>query len=192
MQILWENILKKSRRQSDLHAFLQKTFLFQDLSTNEIRFLKQIVHLRHFQPGESIFKQGEPGVGLYLIFDGMIDIIVKDSTQETSDGTHPDIFITRLNRGDFFGELSLVEEQSLRSATAVALQKTTLVGFFKPDLLQVMQRNPASGNKICLRLAEILGKRLRETTERMTQLTVELKAYSVTNESKSSEKFYTS
>ncbi len=192
MQILWENILTKNRREGDLHSFLHKSFLFQDLNVNEVRFLKQIVHLRHFQAGETIFKQGELGVGLYLIFDGSIDIILKDLKLEAQDSPSPDIFITRLNKGDFFGELSLVEEPSYRSASAIATQKTTLIGFFKPDLLQVMQRNPATGNKICLRLSEILGKRLRQTTEKMSQLAAELQPFKSATESKSSETFFTS
>ena len=56
-----------------------------------------------------------------------------------------------LKRGDFFGELSLIEDPSFRSASAASLSRSTLIGFFKPDLLQVIQRNPSTGNKISLR-----------------------------------------
>jgi len=45
-----------------------------------------------------------------------------------------------------------------------------LVGFFKPDLLEVLDRNPVMGVTLTFRLAEILGQRLRATTEKVSQL----------------------
>lgn len=191
VQFLWENILKKETVESDLYTFLKKSFLFKDLSKKEIEFLKQIVHIRHFNPGEKIFTQGDPGVGMYLILNGSVDIIMHDPAAEIQKSAQ-EIFITRLDKGDFFGELSLIEEPSHRSATAISINKSTLIGFFKPDLMQVIQRNPLTGNKISLRLAEILGKRLRETTEKVTELCVELNNVKKDSQGKSSEKHFTS
>ena len=131
-----------------------------------MEFLAHIVHVRHYEPGEKVFNQGDPGVGMFLIFNGTVDIIMHDPSYEPKPTDNHEIFITRLEKGDFFGELSLIEDPSYRSATAVSITKSTLIGFFKPDLLQVIQRNPLTGNKISMRLAEILGKRLRETTEK--------------------------
>ncbi|MEM7646102.1 MAG: cyclic nucleotide-binding domain-containing protein, partial [Pseudomonadota bacterium] len=76
MQFLWENVLKRKHTEGDIAHFLQNSFLFKDLNRKEIEFLSQIVHVRHFQPGERIFKQGDPGVGMYLILNGCIDIIM--------------------------------------------------------------------------------------------------------------------
>ncbi|MCJ8277185.1 MAG: cyclic nucleotide-binding domain-containing protein [Bdellovibrionales bacterium] len=174
IQYLWENILKKRSGENDVFTFLKDSFLFKDLSLKEIEFLTQLVHVRHFEAGEKIFKQGDPGVGMYLILNGTIDIIMHDPSSEMKSTKPEEIFITRLEKGDFFGELSLIEEPSYRSASAISLNRSCLIGFFKPDLLQVIQRNPLTGNKISLRLAEILGKRLRETTEKVTELCVEL------------------
>ena len=165
---------------------------FKDLSTSEMEFLAHIVHVRHYEPGEKVFSQGDPGVGMYLIFNGSIDIIMHDPSLEPKNTSSEEIFITRLEKGDFFGELSLIEDPSHRSASAVAVNKTTLIGFFKPDLIQVIQRNPSTGNKISLRLAEILGKRLRETTEKVTELVIELNSIKKDNTGKSSEKHFTS
>ena len=174
IQYFWENVLKKRRGENDIFSFLKESFLFKDLSVKEIEFLTHIVHIRHFEPGERVFKQGDPGVGMYLILNGTIDIIMHDPSVELKSNTPEEVFITRLEKGDFFGELSLIEDPSFRSASAVSVSRTCLVGFFKPDLVQVIQRNPLTGNKISLRLAEILGKRLRETTEKVTELYIEL------------------
>lgn len=192
MQFLWENILRRKSQENDIHSFLKSSFLFQDLSHKEIDFLKSIVHVRHFNPGEKIFKQGEIGVGMYLIFNGSVDIIMYDPSFEQDSIENQEIFITRLEKGDFFGELSLIEEPSYRSATAVTITKSTLIGFFKPDLLQVIQRNPLTGNKISLRLAEVLGRRLRETTKKVTELCVELNSFRKISEGRPGEKHFTS
>jgi CRP/FNR family cyclic AMP-dependent transcriptional regulator len=174
VQYLWENVLKRKRDENNVLNFLKSSFLFKDLNHSEMDFLAHIVHVRHYEPGEKVFSQGDPGVGMYLIFNGSIDIIMHDPSLEPQSNEQQEIFITRLEKGDFFGELSLIEDPSLRSATALATNKSTLIGFFKPDLLQVIQRNPSTGNKISMRLAEVLGKRLRETTEKVTELVSEL------------------
>jgi CRP/FNR family cyclic AMP-dependent transcriptional regulator len=192
VQYLWENVLRRSRDETNIFNFLKDSFLFKDLSPSEVEFLAHIVHIRHYEPGEKIFKQGDPGVGMYLIFNGSIDIIMHDPSFEPNAAESQEIFITRLEKGDFFGELSLIEEPSFRSASAVSINQSTLIGFFKPDLLQIIQRNPSTGNKISLRLAEILGKRLRETTEKVTELCVELNTLKKNPEDKPSEKHFTS
>ncbi len=192
VQFLWENVLRKKRDENNVLSFLKKSFLFKDLTSSEVDFLAHIVHVRHFEAGEKIFTQGDPGVGMYLVFNGNIDIIMHDPSVEPRHSKIEEIFITRLEKGDFFGELSLIEDPSYRSASALSVTKSTLIGFFKPDLLQVIQRNPHTGNKIILRLAEILGKRLRETTEKVTELVTELNQVKVAEKGKSSEKHFTS
>ena len=44
-------------------------------------------------------------------------------------------------------KLALVDPENLRVATAVAVERTELVGFFKPDLEQIMERRPGMGVK---------------------------------------------
>jgi CRP-like cAMP-binding protein len=167
VNFLWDNIFKKKGEQT-AQSVLKENILFQDLSEGELRFLERCVHIRHYHIGESIFRQGEVGVGMYLIIKGRIEIHVVDP--QASDEASREVFITELLSNDFFGELSLVEDNGRRTATAVAREETTLIGFFKPDLLEVLARRPAMGTKITLRLAEVLGRRLKETTEKVTEL----------------------
>ncbi|NJM10327.1 MAG: hypothetical protein HC883_05575 [Bdellovibrionaceae bacterium] len=49
-----------------------------------------------------------------------------------------------------------------------------LIGFFRPDLFEILDRQPATGVKILLRLSEVLGRRLKETTLKVTELKDEL------------------
>lgn len=173
MNYLWDNLFRKKKRNDDTRSALRENFLFQDLTDREIRFIENIVHVRRYHAGEMIFRQGEVGVGMYIILNGRVEIYVTD--REALSEEHKEIFITQLTTNDFFGELSLVEENGRRTASATAREETTLIGFFKPDLVEILARNPDAGIKITFRLAEILGRRLKETTDKVSELRQALK-----------------
>ena len=171
MNYLWDNLFRRGKRDDDTKTILRENILFQDLGERELRFIESLIHVRHFHAGEPVFRQGEVGVGMYLIAKGRIEIFVNDpNVTPTGVDEAREIFITQLTTGDFFGELALVEEGGRRTASAVARDESVLIGFFKPDLTEVLARSPEAGIKICLRLAEVLGKRLKETTEKVSEL----------------------
>lgn len=167
---IWENIFRRRTETQQVRYFLQDNLLFQDLSPRELHVIEKLVHIRRFQASEAIFRQGEMGVGMYIIFKGQVGISLRQD-----DPNDQNTFITRLIEGDFFGELSLVESNSRRTATAISYQETVLIGFYKPDLKEVLDRYPVIGAKILLRLSEVLGRRLKETTDKITDLKEELK-----------------
>ncbi|MCB0412676.1 MAG: cyclic nucleotide-binding domain-containing protein, partial [Bdellovibrionales bacterium] len=129
---LWDNLFRKQELKSDITHILKDNFLFQDLNSRELIFAKQLIHSRSFKPGETIFRQGEVGTGMYIIAFGNVDIFVEDLSSEQPGDTHPHL-ITRLLEGDFMGELSLIEPSDRRSATAGVGTEALLSGFFNPD-----------------------------------------------------------
>ena len=166
---LWEHLFKSASEEPAVEDVLQDNILFQDLNARQIRFVCNIVHLRRYREMELIFRQGDAGVGMYIILAGRVAITVGGSTSGI--GTEAaGIEIATLHPGDFFGELALVEDDSRRSADARALEETDLIGFFKPDLLEVIERNPTAGVRITMRLGQVIGRRLRETTNRLSKV----------------------
>ena len=149
---------------------MRQNVLFRDLSSRELRYLEKIVHIRHFEPGETVFEQNERGLGMYIIAEGKIAVLVSRAKQNAAQGGDRDLPITCLEEGSFFGEQSLIEHNSKRTATAVAVEPTRLIAFLKPDLLNIVQRRPGLGIKITLQLARVLGKRLRKTTEKLSEI----------------------
>lgn len=158
LSVFWDNIFKKDRRVRSITEALKKNIIFKDLSNKEVNLIQSITHFRSFHPGEIIFNQGEVGVGMYIISKGSVDIIYDESR------------ITTLNEDDFFGELALVEEHGTRTATAVVKEDTELIGFFKPDLIQIMGQQPEVGVKILFRVAQVIGTRLHETSDLVKSL----------------------
>jgi CRP-like cAMP-binding protein len=77
--------------------------------------------------------------------------------------------LAELSEGDFFGELALLDD-SPRSATAVAQTPCRILCFFKPELLDLIERNPKLGSKILFKLAWTIGERLKKTNEQVREL----------------------
>ncbi len=171
--ILWKNYFKRTTEEKEISTNLKENILFTDLSSKQLKFVTNIVHLRKYRTSEVVFHQGEVGVGMYIIANGHVNITVEEIISDKNKSPHG-IIITKLVSGDFFGELSLVEENGRRSATAIAGEDTSLIGFFKPDLLEILERRPGIGVKIALRLGEVIGRRLKETTDRVSILEEQL------------------
>lgn len=170
---LWDNIFRRDAQEKELIQRLKQNILFEDLSATELRFIEKMVHERDYRPNELIFRQGEAGVGMYIIHKGSVNIFVTDDAYNNDD-EHPEMQITELTEGDFFGEISLVEDNGRRTASARTNTDTRLIGFFKPDLMELLERNPQIGAKVVYKLAEVLGRRLAETTDKISLIKKEL------------------
>ena len=117
--------------------------------------LRGILHRRSFSTDEAIVTEGDMGVGMYVILSGEVAIL-----QEGVDGKM--IELATFGEGDFFGDQVLLDA-SARTASAVAREATRAVGFFRPDLLELIERNPRLGLKIVMRLSHMISLRLRHT-----------------------------
>lgn len=170
MNALWDNLFKRNSVKSKISKLLTETILFSDLAPSDIEMMEKIMNPRQYRAGEVVFRQGDGGVGMYLIVTGSVNIFLEKvlETQEVQQS-----LVTRLFAGDFFGESALVIEGGKRSATVIAREDCELLGFFYPDLLEIIKKHPTVGNKILFRLGEVLGTRLRETNKRIISLMFE-------------------
>jgi CRP-like cAMP-binding protein len=141
---------------SEIVKILEKIPIFEGLNDLELKKIEIITHERSYLPNEVIFHEKEPGAGMYIIKRGSVRLTKKTETKE--------IEVVVLKEKEFFGELALLDE-SPRSATATAIGKTEVLGFYRPDFLTLLQREPKLGSKVLLKLAQILAARLRYTTE---------------------------
>jgi len=158
----WGNIFRQTDEES-VHSLLRDIPLFDELSSGELSSIESILHRREYDPGEVLFHQGNPGVGMYIIQKGTIEI-VYEPTGET---------LVELSDGDFFGELALLNETP-RSATAVSKNESVLYGLFRPDLLGLVERDPSLGVQLLLRMSQVISERLIQTNEQVQQLREQL------------------
>ncbi len=165
MDSIWSYIFKtKEQQKEETLTVLRRLPIFKDLSRREVASIERILHRRSFAIGEDIFTQGVPGAGLYIILSGKVSIIIEPGDKE----------LALLKEGEFFGEMALLDE-SPRSATARAKTQCVVLGFFQSDLFSLLERSPKLGSKIILRLARIVGERLKHSNEQVLSLQGKLK-----------------
>ncbi len=159
---LWDNIFKGWQKEESATVLtLKQVPIFSNFSNRELNEVEKLIHQRTYKPEEYIFKRKAPGEGMYIILSGKVEIFAEDTRGERN------VFAV-LEKGSFFGELSLLDEEP-RSASAIAIDHTELLGFFRPDLFTLLDRNPELGNKILVNLARVIGERLRNTNELLTK-----------------------
>jgi len=150
-------ILNKIRgKEGNIIPVLRTVPLFEGLAFRDLKKIELIVHERTFMPDEVVFYERQPGTGMYIIKKGLIKL-TKTINEEKAK-------IAELGEGEFFGEMSLLEDYP-RSAQATAVVKTEALGIFRPDLFDLIERNPRLGSKILMKLSQRLANRLRKTTE---------------------------
>ncbi len=138
--------------QKDVIQLLKKTFIFGELTDQELVHLLHLLHERTFAAGETIFNEGEPGFGLYVVLRGEVVIGKLDHSGKGK--------VAKLPPGEAFGEVSFIDGSG-RSATATASEKTELLGFYHTELFDLMKHNPVLASKILLALAKQMGMRMR-------------------------------
>jgi CRP-like cAMP-binding protein len=163
----WSNFFNSPTEKIDLVKALQLIPFFKELSKKEISLLTNIIHNRNYLAGEFVFYQGDPGIGLYIIRDG--EVIIQRSVESKEI-----ISLATFSRGDFFGELALVDGEK-RSASAIAKTDTRLAAIFKPDLDEFIENYPKKGIKILQGISEIIAMRLRKLNEDHISLHATLK-----------------
>lgn len=163
----WSNLFGSSSDYFDLRNILLSIPIFKDLNGKEISLVTNIMHQRNYISGEYIFYQGDPGIGLYIIREGAVEIKRSLENKEPYSLAH-------LKRGDFFGELALLDGEK-RSASAIALEDIKLLVIFKPDLDELIEKFPKTGTKLLYGINQIVISRLRKLNEDFLSLHTRLK-----------------
>jgi CRP/FNR family cyclic AMP-dependent transcriptional regulator len=121
------------RRHSEADT-LQSVPFFSDLNPVEANELARCLVPRRFSAGQIVFHHGDPGGLLYIITKGKVKI-----TYSTPEGQ--EALLAILGRGDFFGELALLDD-SPRSATAEALRETETQTLHRWEFMDFIRKNP--------------------------------------------------
>ena len=127
---------------------LEKVPLFSDCSQRELQTISKAVKDVYHPAGTVIAREGEPGVGLFVISDGTAEVTIGGKKKAT------------LGRGDFFGEIALLDGGP-RTATVTAITDVKLLGLTEWVFRGLMQEHPT----IALKTLQQMAGRLRTATK---------------------------
>ena len=108
-----------------------------------------------YETGESIVRQGEMGDCMYVIQEGLVEVVKE------ADGRNIQLAI--LGKDDFFGEMEVFEHLG-RSATVRALIPTRVITVDQKNLLRRIQEDPS----LAYRLVQVMSSRVRQSGEQIT------------------------
>lgn len=120
-------------RDVDLKALLASVPLFSSLEPRVIGDLARQAKRRVYAPGETIVREGDTGTALYIIARGRVHV-ERDSGPGTA-------ALSRLEPGDFFGELALIEDHP-RTATVIADEETECLLFVVWEFRALLKEHP--------------------------------------------------
>tara|TARA_R110002072_G_scaffold288917_1_gene455356 strand:- start:28062 stop:28679 length:618 start_codon:yes stop_codon:yes gene_type:complete len=172
IKYFWQSNPLSGKRIKTIPKFLRKIGVLKNFSDNELRILSKYLHLRHFSPQEIIFKQNEVGVGFYFIYSGYVDICLANDDHKSAQ----DSLIT-LERNDYFGELALLQERSIRNASAISRDGCELLGIFKPDIDTLINEAPVVAAKLLQSVSLIISNRLFSVTRELKEINYKLQSF---------------
>jgi PPM family protein phosphatase len=125
--------------------------MFRYLSYKELVRVSNIAEMIELEKGATVFSAGQPGDAMYVVLGGGVRLAKGDTV------------VAELVRGHHFGEMALVD-RSVRSLTATTTEPTRLVVISRKDFYEIIKREPTSAVKMLWSFVQVLGQRLRKTT----------------------------
>jgi CRP/FNR family cyclic AMP-dependent transcriptional regulator len=149
---------REERYDMDLIEILRDVDLLEGLTDDDLRAVSGLCHERRYAAGEIITHQGEAGNELFIVCDGMVEIIVTPTA-----GAAAPRAVVNLGRGQLFGEMALVD-MGPRSATVRAIVDDTRVQVIARQAFQALcDTEPRLGYTVMRNMAADLSFKLRHS-----------------------------
>ncbi len=130
---------------------LAKVPLFADCSQRDLQTVARVVRDIPHKAGTVIAREGEPGIGLFILVEGTADVTIGGKKKAT------------LGPGEFFGEIALLDGGP-RTATVTATTDVQMLGLTEWVFRGLMQEHPS----IALKTLQQMAGRLRSATKAAT------------------------
>lgn len=139
----------------DRIRLLQKSSIFSDVETDDLRFVAESLQEEVYFKGDRIFDIKDFGNEMYIITSGTIGISITNQLDD---------YISTLETGECFGEMNLLDGLP-RSATAFVLEDSNLLSLSKSNLRGLILSYP----EISLGMLRSISLRLRHTNKKTSE-----------------------
>jgi len=134
---------------------LKRVPLFSDLSEGELVRFADVTREREYPRNSVILFEDDPGDSLYIVSSGQVKVVLIGE-----DGR--EVILSVLSDGDFFGEMSLIDDEP-RSAHVIAMKDSRLLVLRRDDFQQQLHQHPS----IAVKLLKVLVQRLRRADSKI-------------------------
>lgn len=148
-----------SESEEETREFLIHLPVFSSFSLDNLSILAKHMSFVHLQRGEYLFMEGDQGSFLGFVVSGVLEV-----QKNTTAGTR--VTLARLTKGSSIGEMAIID-QSVRSATVVAKQASTLVTLTEKGFNLLAERQPALGIQVIKKIARLLSLNMRRTSSKL-------------------------
>ena len=145
-------------------AFLRQVLIFKDVDEQVLLALWPSLRERRLRKGEVIFREGDPGDELFVIFSGSV-VVSKPVTGRVEQ------VLNRVGPGEVFGEMSVFGDEQERSATIQAETDSVLLGLRRESLSRFIESSPKDAANFFLEMVRFTFKRLRDTSDLVAEVT---------------------
>lgn len=129
--------------------------LFQNLAPEELQSIEDLAVSCCYPKNKLMIKENETANAMYFIDNGKVRVFVTDETGKQ-------LTLDTLGTGEYFGELSLLDEAS-RSASVITLERSEMSMINKNDFTTILTRQP----KIASVLLKNLAAQVRLLTDKI-------------------------
>ncbi|MFH1378866.1 MAG: cyclic nucleotide-binding domain-containing protein [bacterium] len=143
---------------------LKKIQIFHDFPEEYLDQLSKSLMEQIYDPGQIIFEEGSIGNALYIISTGSVEV-----KKITNKGKNNFKILALLEQGDYFGEMSLLNDKP-RSASAYAKTSVELLILKREDFTELLTSSPRVAVDQLLGILRMLSNRLRQTSLELTTL----------------------
>ena len=143
----------------EINTLMSKTPLFSGLDIDETRKLGAFMYVYEAPPGVTVISEGETGDFMMLLMSGMVDVLRRNRYNYPSR-------IAVAHAGHALGEMSMFDGEP-RFASCVTLEHSRIAVLTRDALMLVLSDEAKVGNKILLKLVQLLSERLRQTSAKL-------------------------
>lgn len=132
---------------------MERVPLFQKLEPRQLKHIASQFADRAFETGQEIVKQGQGGMGLFIVVSGHAQAV-----RARVDGDR--VIVNEFGPGDFFGEMSLLDEGP-RTASVIATEPTRCLVLVAWDFHSVLKNDP----DVALLVLQSVAQRFRQVLD---------------------------
>jgi len=143
-------------------GILKHISIFSDTSDEDLDKIASEMKRKEFKAGEMICREGDPGDELFVVVSGGVSVFIIDKENK-------EVVLSDIKAGNFFGEMSIVE-QAPRSANCRVIEDSVFLVMHTDDFTRIIHTMPECAVKIINKMLEITVQRLMNVGAFVTQM----------------------